>query len=87
MKNHLFFLSIIIGLFTSHYSFAQLDTINLCVLTYNIYHGENPYNPGNANIVDIADVINSYHPDFVALQEVDSMTQRSTKFNNGTKKI
>ena len=56
------------------------------VMTYNIYHGEENYNPGHSNIQRIADVINEYKPDFVALQEVDSMTNRTAGFNNGIPK-
>ncbi|WP_257669446.1 endonuclease/exonuclease/phosphatase family protein [Parapedobacter tibetensis] len=58
----------------------------LKVMTYNIYHGEHNYNPGNSNLQEIADIINAYKPDFVALQEVDSMTNRTAGFNNGVPK-
>lgn len=47
------------------------------VLTYNIYHGENPYKKGSSNVRDISELINETHPDVVFLQEVDSMTNRS----------
>ena len=53
------------------------------VMTYNIYHGEQRYDPGKSNLQQVAAVINQYKPDFVALQEVDSMTTRSASFNNG----
>lgn len=56
------------------------------VLTYNIYHGEENYNRGHSNLGKIAAVINKYRPDFVAMQEVDSMTKRTAGFNNGVKK-
>ncbi|ANH83587.1 endonuclease [Niabella ginsenosidivorans] len=56
------------------------------VLTYNIYHGEENYNRGHSNLKKIAAVINKYQPDFVAMQEVDSMTKRTALFNNGVKK-
>jgi endonuclease/exonuclease/phosphatase family metal-dependent hydrolase len=52
------------------------------VMTYNIYHGEQHFNPGKSNLAMVAEVINKYKPDFVALQEVDSMTMRSAKLNN-----
>lgn len=52
-------------------------------MTYNIYHGEQNYDLGKSNLKQIADVINQYKPDFVALQEVDSMTERSASFNDG----
>lgn len=50
----------------------------LKVLTYNIFHGENPYTK-NANLDDIAALINTIKPDVVALQEVDSATGRLEK--------
>lgn len=52
-------------------------------MSYNIYHGENPYKPGTSNIPEIADIIQSHSPDFVALQEVDSMTERTAGFIDG----
>ncbi len=55
----------------------------ISVMTYNVYHGENPYNLGTSNLDEVADIINAYHPDFVALQEVDSMTRRTAGFNEG----
>lgn len=48
------------------------------VLTYNIYHGENPYKKGQSNVNEISELIKETHPDVVFLQEVDSMTNRST---------
>ncbi|MGY6743402.1 MAG: endonuclease/exonuclease/phosphatase family protein [Cecembia sp.] len=52
----------------------------LNILSYNIYHGENPYAPGESIVDEVAKFINSMNPDFVALQEVDSMTQRTANF-------
>lgn len=52
-------------------------------MTYNIYHGEQAYDRGKSNLEQVAAVINRYKPDFVALQEVDSLTDRSATFNNG----
>lgn len=52
-------------------------------MTYNIYHGENPSKPGTSNLEDIADLIQEIQPDFVALQEVDSLTGRSASLNDG----
>lgn len=63
---------------------ARAQTIK--VLTYNIYHGEAHYANGKSNLKKIAAVINRYKPDFVAMQEVDSMTQRTAAFNGGVKK-
>lgn len=61
-------------------SYAQQE---LKVMTYNIYHGENPLESGTSNLKDIADLIKEIQPDFVALQEVDSLTGRSASLNNG----
>jgi endonuclease/exonuclease/phosphatase family metal-dependent hydrolase len=63
---------------------AQNQTLTL--LTYNIYHGEDPYNRGKSNISEIAALINQIKPDLVALQEVDSMTNRTKGFNPEGKK-
>ncbi|GAB1453701.1 hypothetical protein MASR2M47_37570 [Draconibacterium sp.] len=51
-------------------------------MTYNIYHGERSNEPGKSNLKDIANIINQVKPDFVALQEVDSITNRSATFND-----
>lgn len=82
MKNNRFFLLVILSVIFSLPVKAQ----TIKVLTYNIYHGEEHYQPGNSNLKKIADVINRYKPDFVAMQEVDSMTNRTAGFNNGVKK-
>lgn len=62
---------------------TKAQTQTLKVMTYNIYHGEEGYHRGHSNILRIADLINEYQPDFVALQEVDSMTNRTAAFNGG----
>ena len=49
------------------------------ILSYNIYHGENPYKKGEPNIDSVAQLINTYKPDLAAFQEVDSATGRSEK--------
>ncbi|TKK65120.1 endonuclease [Ilyomonas limi] len=54
---------------------AQAQTIR--VLAYNIHHGEDVN--GKLNLQQIADVINKANPDVVALEEVDSMTNRTNK--------
>jgi len=46
-------------------------------MTYNIHHGEDM--KGKIDIAQIAEVINRYKPDIVALQEVDSVTIRNGK--------
>ncbi len=53
------------------------------LMTYNIYHGENPTEPGTSNLENIADLILEIQPDFIALQEVDSLTGRSATLNDG----
>ncbi|MBU3124512.1 endonuclease/exonuclease/phosphatase family protein [Sinomicrobium weinanense] len=65
---------------------GQKEPAEFTLMTYNIYHGESNYKEGESNLKGIADVINQYQPDFTALQEVDSMTQRTAGFNNGEKK-
>lgn len=65
---------------------GSLKAQEVKILTYNIYHGEEYYNNGHSNIPEIANLIKTYKPDFVAMQEVDSMTVRTSHFNNGEKK-
>jgi endonuclease/exonuclease/phosphatase family metal-dependent hydrolase len=60
---------------------SSSKTTEITLMTYNIYHGEDPYNLGTSNIQEIADLINTIKPDLVALQEVDSMTNRTRDFN------
>ncbi|SMO54392.1 Metal-dependent hydrolase, endonuclease/exonuclease/phosphatase family [Fodinibius sediminis] len=55
----------------------------LTVMSYNIYHGEQPYNEGQNNLQEVADLIKEIQPDFVALQEVDEMTERVAALNQG----
>jgi endonuclease/exonuclease/phosphatase family metal-dependent hydrolase len=50
------------------------------ILTYNIYHGENPYHKGESITEQVGEFIHSLSPDLVALQEVDSMTVRTESF-------
>lgn len=47
------------------------DTLRLKVMTYNLRFGE------LATIDQLAEHIKAFHPDFVALEEVDVNTQRS----------
>ncbi|NML23532.1 endonuclease [Pseudoflavitalea sp. G-6-1-2] len=68
------------------FGFSQISAQEIKILTYNIYHGEQGYDKGKSNLEDIAAIIKQYKPDFVALQEVDSMTDRTARFNNGTRK-
>jgi endonuclease/exonuclease/phosphatase family metal-dependent hydrolase len=57
------------------------DTLR--VMTYNIYHGEDPRQPGRSNLEEIATLIQKEKPDLVALQEVDSLTGRSASLSDG----
>lgn len=54
----------------------------LRILTYNIYHGENPYQRGESITEHVGEFICSIRPDLVALQEVDSMTLRTKVFED-----
>lgn len=55
----------------------------LTVMSYNIYHAEQAYDEGKSSLQDIADLINRERPDFVALQEVDEMTDRLAELHEG----
>ncbi len=74
------FLLLLFMISAQEISYAQQE---FKVMTYNIYHGENPTEPGTSNLEDIADLIQKIQPDLVALQEVDSLTGRSASLNNG----
>jgi endonuclease/exonuclease/phosphatase family metal-dependent hydrolase len=78
-----FMFSLIVGLFLSSIAKAQEKTLTF--LTFNIYHGENPYHSGESNLAEVAALIQKYQPDLVALQEVDSMTVRSKASQGGRK--
>lgn len=54
----------------------------LTVMSYNIYHAENP-ETSESTLQNIADFIIRIQPDFVALQEVDNQTKRLAKINDG----
>jgi endonuclease/exonuclease/phosphatase family metal-dependent hydrolase len=49
------------------------------ILSFNIYHGENPAKPGDSTFHLLADFLILNQPEVVALQEVDSMTLRSER--------
>ena len=60
-------------------SSCKKNTIrSLKVLTYNIYNGRGV--DGATDYQRIADVINACNPDVAAIQELDSMTERSNLF-------
>jgi endonuclease/exonuclease/phosphatase family metal-dependent hydrolase len=67
------FLFIVVFLCSIHLLHAQ----KIRVLTYNIHHGEDVN--GKLDLQPIASVINKVSPDVVALQEVDSATNRTKK--------
>jgi len=60
-------------------AWAQIQGQVIKVLSYNIHHGENAR--GEQDISGIATVILATNPDLVALQEVDSCTNRVKKLN------
>lgn len=80
-KSKIFGLGILFCVFAVVPVTSAQDT--LTVMTYNIYHGEQYYNRGHSNLKGIAKVINQVEPDLVAMQEVDSLTQRSGKLHDG----
>ena len=50
--------------------------LQLRILTYNIHHGQGT--DGKFDLQRIANIINSFEPDLVALQEVDRKTKRAS---------
>jgi len=78
MKFRALLITIILLVGISSLAYGQ-DT--LTVMSYNIYHGEKYYNRGQSNLDEIAKLINRVKPDLVALQEVDSLTQRAASLN------
>ncbi|MGM0545850.1 MAG: endonuclease/exonuclease/phosphatase family protein [Bacteroidota bacterium] len=58
---------------------AAQDTLK--VISYNIFNAQHPDNRGESSLSEIADFISDEDPDFVALQEVDSATNRLAKLN------
>jgi len=73
MRSILFFL-----IFFCLGSMAQAQEFK--VMTFNIYHGENPNKPDSSNFAELVNLIIQKQPEVAALQEVDSMTGRSSKF-------
>lgn len=63
---------------------TSLGQDTLTVMTYNIYHGESPQVAGESTLQEIGQFIKQVQPDFVAFQEVDSMTTRLGPLNDGT---
>ncbi|MCX2680158.1 endonuclease/exonuclease/phosphatase family protein [Galbibacter sp. EGI 63066] len=58
---------------------AQQSADTLRVMSFNILHGATT--KGDFNLEAIAGFINKYHPDLVAMQEVDYRTERAKKYN------
>lgn len=80
VAQNILFLSLLVLTVTTENTWAQ-PTIKM--MSYNIYHGENPQESGISNLKEIAELIRREQPDFVALQEVDSLTGRSASLNGG----
>jgi len=59
------------------FSISLADAQRFSIISYNIYHGENPTIPGKPTLDTIADYIVLLQPEAIALQELDSMTLRS----------
>ncbi len=56
---------------------AALQDLSLRVMAYNIHHANPPSRPDSIDIPAIVRTIKAQNPDLVALQEIDSDTQRS----------
>lgn len=65
----------IVTLFTAELLANETNSPTICVLTYNIHHGEGT--DGKVDLDRLANVIKKAKPDFVALQEVDRNTNRT----------
>ncbi len=75
-------LTLILFSFLFNLRWVDGQEISMTLMSYNIYHGEQYYDNGKSNLQEIANLIKEINPDFVALQEVDSMTQRTAEINN-----
>lgn len=69
-----FFFAWIASLMLAFPAFAQ----EIKILTYNILHGERADKPATPNLPDLANLLIQIQPEVIALQEVDSMTLRSS---------
>ncbi|WP_343851131.1 endonuclease/exonuclease/phosphatase family protein [Algoriphagus jejuensis] len=58
-----------------------LSAQEIKILTYNILHGERADRPSVSNLEEISNLLIQLQPEVIALQEVDSMTARSSRFN------
>ncbi|MCK5821352.1 MAG: endonuclease/exonuclease/phosphatase family protein [Bacteroidales bacterium] len=73
------FIGILLFMAFAYQSGYNQDTIQLRILTYNIYHGATM--KGDFNLDTIANRIAFHQPDLVALQEVDRLTMRAKKMD------
>lgn len=55
---------------------SPIHAQDIKILSYNIFHGENPTQVGKPNFAEVANLFIQLQPEVIALQEVDSMTQR-----------
>lgn len=71
--------SLAIGLLCLISSVCWSQSQTITILSYNIYHGEDPYQPNRPNLDQVISLIKQLDPDIVAFQEVDSMTTRTAR--------
>lgn len=81
MKTHLSFLILLLLSQTGRTQATDTSPV-VRVLSFNILHGANT--DGSFNLDVIANVITETNPDFVAMQEVDLMTNRAMKYDLAT---
>lgn len=72
-------LAVLFSVLLMTFGFAQAQEIK--VMTFNIFHGEHPTpsDSSKSNFDELIKLILEIQPDMIALQEVDSMTNRSEK--------
>lgn len=73
---HLIMKHLFLVLFAILVSVGSSNSQEIKILTYNIFHGENPSKPGTPNFQQISDLFVLLQPEVIALQEVDSLTGR-----------
>lgn len=65
-------------LIASSFLAIPISAQEIKILTYNVLHGERADQPLTPNLADIANLLVQIQPEVTALQEVDSMTHRSS---------
>jgi endonuclease/exonuclease/phosphatase family metal-dependent hydrolase len=60
----------------SLFMLGKTSAQDIKILSYNIFHGENPTKPGTPNLKELIDFMILTQPEVAALQEVDSLTGR-----------